>query len=252
MQVSSAAVRPLTPGSRYGRAWDLRLRSVPVRRAARALGVWPGQTVLVVTAHPDDETLGLGGAIASLAEEGVRVEVLCATAGEGAYAAAGLPAPGLAELRVRELAGAARALEVARLEQLRLPDGRVAAHEQALAVMISRHLAGREDIGHVAALWERDPHPDHAAVGRAAATAARHRGVPVSGFPVWAFHWSDPEAVLPAGSPACVVEVGPYAAARRRRALRCHTSQTSPPAEGLGPVVPADVAAWSTEILVPM
>ena len=45
-------------------------------------GVQPGDRVLVVAAHPDDETLGAGGTLARLASEGALVHVLavaCAT-----------------------------------------------------------------------------------------------------------------------------------------------------------------------------
>ena len=243
--------RALTPPSVFGRSWLDRLRRVPSRRAEQALAVGAGDTVLIVTAHPDDETLGAGATVASLVEIGVTVHLMCATAGEAAYDEAGIVEPGLADTRRSELADAAAALGIARVEVLGISDGHVAEHEAELSACVSRHLAA-DRVSHVLTLWDRDPHPDHAATGRAAAVAAHSCGRPVSGFPVWAFHWSDPQVMLPATAGAVVVEVGPRAAACRRRALRRHVSQTTPLTEGIGAVVPPDVAAWTTELLVPM
>ncbi len=42
--------------------------------------------VLVVSAHPDDETLGVGGLVADLAQVGARLQVLVATDGVHALA----------------------------------------------------------------------------------------------------------------------------------------------------------------------
>ena len=74
-------------------------------------------SVLLVHAHPDDETIGTGGLIAHLASRGIRVTLLTATRGErgdvvsGPLAAlAGTAA--LAEERERELQRATRILGV--------------------------------------------------------------------------------------------------------------------------------------------
>lgn len=54
-----------------------------------------GDRLLVVAPHPDDETLGCGGIIRSLAERGVAVRVVFLTNGDGYWAAAGSEARGL-------------------------------------------------------------------------------------------------------------------------------------------------------------
>ena len=41
-----------------------------------------GHTILAVLAHPDDESLGVGGALAKYAAEGVEVFLLTATRGD--------------------------------------------------------------------------------------------------------------------------------------------------------------------------
>lgn len=72
-----------------------------------------GRRLLVVVAHPDDETFGCGSLIAHAAHQGIDVAVVCATRGEG-----GSPAPGstitpgrsLADVRESELRAAAQLL----------------------------------------------------------------------------------------------------------------------------------------------
>lgn len=72
------------------------------------------RSVLVVHAHPDDETLATGGAIAELADLGVTVSVLTATRGEQGEVVPGSVDPGadLTLHRARELAAACQALGV--------------------------------------------------------------------------------------------------------------------------------------------
>lgn len=74
-------------------------------------------SVLLVHAHPDDETISTGGLIAHLASSGIRVSLVTATRGERGEVVAGPLAelagtPALAEARERELERAARALGV--------------------------------------------------------------------------------------------------------------------------------------------
>lgn len=49
------------------------------RCAGSTFGLGGGDRVLVVAPHPDDETIGPGGTVARLADEGVEVHVLCVT-----------------------------------------------------------------------------------------------------------------------------------------------------------------------------
>ncbi|MGA7713412.1 MAG: PIG-L deacetylase family protein [Rhizomicrobium sp.] len=65
--------------------------------------------VLVVIAHPDDEIFA-SGTICLCAEKGFRINVICATDGEGGSRLHNISAHELAELRRRELICSARAL----------------------------------------------------------------------------------------------------------------------------------------------
>lgn len=78
------------------------------------------RTLLVVTAHPDDESFSMGGTIARYAREGVRVVLACATRGEaGKTGDPPLCTPEeLPRVRERELQCAARVLGIERIDLL--------------------------------------------------------------------------------------------------------------------------------------
>ena len=69
----SATTRAGTPAA----AWRRGRRDLP------ALALPDRSRVVVVGAHPDDETLGAGGLLARRRPAGMRVEVVTATAGRG-------------------------------------------------------------------------------------------------------------------------------------------------------------------------
>ena len=92
-----------------------------------------GDRLMVVVAHPDDETFGCGSLLLYAAARGATTAVLCATRGE-----AGKPAPGsgidpadLATVREAELRHAADMLGVSRVELLDLLDSDMAGDPAA-------------------------------------------------------------------------------------------------------------------------
>jgi len=72
------------------------------------------KNILVVTAHPDDETFGMGGTIAKYRAEGHKISIVCATKGEVGEADAALLAQydSMADLRVAEMECALKILGV--------------------------------------------------------------------------------------------------------------------------------------------
>lgn len=76
--------------------------------------------LLVVLAHPDDESFGMGGTLALYASQGVEVRLVCATRGEaGEVDKQKLKGfSSIAELRTHELACAARILGLASVDYL--------------------------------------------------------------------------------------------------------------------------------------
>jgi LmbE family N-acetylglucosaminyl deacetylase len=197
--------------------------------------------VVVVAPHPDDEVLGAGGFLRTLAAAGVAVEICAVTDGEasnGEVAAA--DAARLARLRTAESHLALARLGVGSYRRVRLghPDGAVAGHEAD----ISRYLASRLDHRTLClAPWRRDGHPDHDAVGRAAATAAAGTQAPMLEYLVWAWHWAAPDGLdLP--WPACRrVSLARRVTASKRFATLAFRSQIRPCHQSLAPVLPATV-----------
>jgi LmbE family N-acetylglucosaminyl deacetylase len=142
-----------------------------------------GRTLLVVFAHPDDESFGPGGTLARYAREGVAVHLVCATRGEaGVSHTDGLtPDSDLACRREEELRCAAEVLGLAGVHILGFRDSGMAGapdndHPMALARANPEFVAGQ------IAAWicelrpqvvlTFDPfggfnHPDHVAVHRA-------------------------------------------------------------------------------------
>ena len=208
--------------------------------AHAALPSWrPGRrgTVVVVSPHPDDETLALGGLLHDLVRGGWGVRLASVTDGEAAYP----KAAGLASIRQAELASALTHLGLGRavsVYRLGFPDGAVADHAAVLGSRLVPLVAG---VSWVFAPWPEDGHPDHEAAGRTAQTVAVACRTSIRFYPVWAWHWATPDTPsaerLLAGAERW--DLSPTAVIAKRRALGAFVSQR----DGvLGPpILPAHV-----------
>jgi LmbE family N-acetylglucosaminyl deacetylase len=151
------------------------------------------QRVLVVVAHPDDESFGLGAVIDAFVTAGAQVEVLCLTMGEASTLAEGLSPQSVGELpamRAQELARAADLLGVRRATLVRHPDGAL-GQQPAGALEADVEAAVDRVAPHGLVVFDTTGvtgHPDHAAASLAAEAVARRRGIPVVG-------WVLPDAV---------------------------------------------------------
>jgi len=125
--------------------------------------------ILIVAPHPDDETLGCGGAIALLCQLNLPVEVLIISDGTKSHPnSLTYPAPALKKLRERESLAALAILGVKpeAVTFLALPDGAVPTIEQPSwqnAIALCRNYLSRIAPSLIFLPWRNDPHPDHRA-----------------------------------------------------------------------------------------
>jgi LmbE family N-acetylglucosaminyl deacetylase len=137
------------------------------------------RSVLAVCAHPDDESFGLGGALASFTELGAAATVLCFTRGEAS--SLGAAAGALARIRADELRAAAQVLKVGRVALFEYPDGGLA--EQPLEALAGhvQDMVGevRSDLLLVLDTAGITGHPDHQRATEAARVAADAAKLPV-------------------------------------------------------------------------
>ena len=199
--------------------------------SADHLPEWP--VVLVVVAHPDDESFGLGAIIDAYVASGSLVHVLCLTRGEASTlgAQAGLD---LASVRASELAHAGSTLGVASTMLKDWPDGALSSspERQVIDDVLAAVDAHQPDGLLVFETHGITGHPDHIAATARALAAAEERDLPVLG-------WTLPAVVADRlavefgahlhGDPVDLIDFD-LAVERdnQRRAIDAHASQAVP------------------------
>lgn len=186
--------------------------------------------VLVVCAHPDDESFGLGGVLAALVDQGASVRALCFTRGEASTLGPGTG--DLAALRAGEVTEAASILGLESVELLDYADGclesvpveELVAHVRRLGAGVDA-LVAFDELGVTG-------HRDHVAATQVAVQAAAELGVPV-------LAWSVPAHVAAAlnaefgaafiGRQRAEVDLEITVTRERQlRAIACHRTQQNP------------------------
>jgi len=127
--------------------------------------------LLAVFAHPDDESMGMGGTLAKYSAEGVETYYICASRGERGWFGPEQQNPGpgaLGLIRTKELENAVKELGMTGLYFLDYIDGEVdkADHTEAVGKIVS-HI--RRIKPQVIVTFPPDGnygHPDHIAVGQ--------------------------------------------------------------------------------------
>jgi LmbE family N-acetylglucosaminyl deacetylase len=149
--------------------------------------------LLAVLAHPDDESLGVGGTLAKYASEGVEVFLVTATRGDGGRYRGRRPGdpqhPGpaaLADIREAELRAAAAVLGVRDICLLDFHDGHLDAADprEAVAAIVRQVRRIRPEVVVTFGPDGAYGHPDHVAISQfttAAMVAAADPGFVVHG-----------------------------------------------------------------------
>lgn len=200
--------------------------------------------LVVVAPHPDDETLGFGATAGTAATLGVDVRLVVAT--DGGAARPGLSArqrDRLEAVRRNESRCAASLLRLPEPTFLGLPDGGLADQEARLAEILVGVLGASAPGTWCAATWRGDGHPDHEAVGRAAAVATARTGTVLVEYPVWMWHWARPGDPAVPWQRAVRVVTDPVAVQRRHDAVAVYRSQTEADDTGHPPILPPAVLA---------
>ena len=210
-----------------------------------------GRTILVVLAHPDDESIACGGTLARLADAGARVILLCATRGERGGPTGPVRDDTLAQARVSELVRAASTLGLAEVILMDHPDGELRwedvplFHAEIVATIRRYAPACVITFGDDGLYW----HGDHIGVHERVRTALGSLGdqappmygvtmprgmIPRIAEAAAAMGWTPPQKGfwslnpnafgLHAASPTIVVDVRPWVA-RKLVAMRSHESQ---------------------------
>ncbi|MGI3779189.1 MAG: PIG-L deacetylase family protein [Janthinobacterium lividum] len=231
---------PVTGSGHAPEVWRDRVASTPRLSVPDLHALVPGRDrLLVLSAHPDDESIGAGRLLSAWRRGGGRAQAVVATAGEACFDQVGTRPEGLAVRRLLEWRRALAVVDVEPGEAYGLPDGGLEEAEAALADAVARSVADAAPAGELVLLAPHpgDPHPDHRAVGRAAAGIGARLDIPVWFFRIWLTYWSDPAVDL--GGRLVTVEVDEVDDVAWDTAVGCFRSQLEPFAPGQGAVVPA-------------
>lgn len=213
-----------------------------------ALDIAELRRLIVIAAHPDDESLGAGGLIAEAAARGVEVTVIVATAGEASHPQSPTHGPAaLADIRRTEVRAAVATLSPsAVVRQLDLGDGRLADSVADLVAEIRLVVDGTGDPGGdlpggrggagcwLVAPWEGDRHPDHAAAAQAARQVADTTGCRLLEFPLWAWHWAHPGDGTFVPEMLTALDLSTGARVAKAAALAAHRSQVESLSDAAG------------------
>jgi len=230
-------------------------------------GSLAGSHLLVVVAHPDDESFGCGSLIAHAVDAGAQVTVCCATRGEAGELSPGFELHGrdLGAVRAEELAAAAEVLGARCLPTLGLLDSGWAGEPAPTSIcglhfdeLVDRVgvVLGEQRPDIVVTLAGDDGHRDHTRLRDAVIRAVRHADIPPALY-LWCLprdlmrRWATEMAELRPDTAHLALEIATLGTepdavtavldtsdhlTTRWTAIRAHRSQTSP-YEGLSPAL---------------
>jgi LmbE family N-acetylglucosaminyl deacetylase len=228
-------VRPIVGTGTDEALW----RAWPAMAGWPALDLDPPEAPLVVAPHPDDEILGVAGLMATLGA----ADLVAVTDGEASHPNSSVHTQSqLATIRQGETADALDRLGLgaATVHRLGQPDGGI-DEEKLTAALTDLLWPGRWCL----ATWREDGHPDHEAVGRAAARACAATGARLLEYPIWTWHWAYPDDPTVPWHRARRIDLAPAAGAAKAAAIAAFPSQIADlgPADGDAAILPPNVLA---------
>jgi LmbE family N-acetylglucosaminyl deacetylase len=203
------------------------LRASPLTTVQELTG---GTPFIVLSPHPDDETLGAGGLIAEAREMRQEVDVIVVTDGSGSHPRSKeYPRQRLVDLRYSEVheAGLALGLPPDRVTFLGLPDTAAPKIGPAFDNAVETTLAviARSDADTLFVTWEKDTHCDHEA-SSALAKAVRRMcpGLKLWAYPIWGWHLEPGLEIDQPFRKAVRIDISKYRD-RKLAAIEAHASQ---------------------------
>ncbi len=214
---------------------DRSLLANPTALPLRSITTLASSPVLVVAPHPDDETLGCGGAIALLRNLGCDVRVLVISDGTMSHPRSRkYPAAALRELREQETRSAMAILGVdaAAITFLGLKDSAVPTLAtpgiRSVVSACCTYLA--ETAAQTIFLpWRFDPHADHRASGELIRAALSNLSIAprVIEYPIWDWDQSQRSSLSdPEQFTGWRLDISPVVD-RKREAIAAYRSQTT-------------------------
>jgi LmbE family N-acetylglucosaminyl deacetylase len=187
-------------------------------------------TAVILAPHPDDESLGCGGLIATCIACGRPPLVVVLTDGAASHPhSLAYPPERLRAVRQQEVrdAVARLGLPAERVVMLGEPDT-AAPHDgprfDAVVARLVRLIEREASCSSILAPWRHDPHCDHEAASLAAASAAAITGVRHVAYPVWGWMLAPDAPVDAPVSPGWRLDIGGFLPAKRH-AIRAHRTQ---------------------------
>ena len=219
------------PGTAPG-VWnaDPRLAELPL------LAMSAPDHVIVVAAHPDDETLGAGGLIAECSAAGIPLDVVIVTDGGASHPeSASTNAASLAALRGAEAVQAIGVLAASSVVTfLEYPDGQVREHRAAIQSDLGDIIDRRDGSLLIVSTWRGDGHRDHRVVGEICAQLAVEKDAELLEYPIWMWHWAEPTHPDVPWDALAVLPLSPEATQAKARAIAVYESQTAPLSDAPG------------------
>jgi LmbE family N-acetylglucosaminyl deacetylase/SAM-dependent methyltransferase len=186
--------------------------------------------LVVLAAHPDDETLGAGGLIADAAARGVPVTVVVVTDGAASHPGSTTSAEDLVATRAEEARVAVHLLgHDVELVQWSIADGAVREARAEITERLRPLLPGPG--GLLVAPWRGDGHRDHRVLGEIATelvAEADQAGTALLEYPIWLWHWGSPDHPDVPWPSLRLSSLDAVADAAKRSALAAYVSQRRP------------------------